>query len=175
MKMKLITLSIVLLLLSCSSFNEFGLRRSKLNIEKIKPNNNDEAYKIIDTSKIYKLVNIKITNDERLSYDLNGMNERNPKYLKFYKNGRVGEFRNINLNDIDDFNPKRAESHLYQFKKGKLIVQEYFKSPQCGECFVKSLVSKVSESQIIFTSENNIETYEKIEIPNSFLIYKPDW
>ena len=173
--MKLIILSFLILFVSCSSFNEFGSRRNKLSIEKIKPNVNDEAYKIIDTSKIYKLVNIKITNDERASYDLNRMNERNPKYLKFYKNGRVGEFRNINLNDVENFNPKRAESHLYQLKKGKFIVQEYFKSPQCGECFVKSLVSKVSENQIIFTSENNIETYEKIEIPPKFLIYKPDW
>ena len=45
------------------------------------------------------------------------MNERNPKFIKFNKNGRVGEFRNINLNDIGNFNPKRAKSHLYQLKK----------------------------------------------------------
>lgn len=111
---------------------------------------------------------INITSDKRLSNDLNGMNERNPSYLKFYKNGRVGEFRNIDLNYIETLNPKKAQSHLYNLKKDKFIVQQYFKNPQCGEYFIKKLVTKNSENQIVLSSEENTYTYKEVEVPLNY-------
>jgi hypothetical protein len=113
--------------------------------------------------------------DERLSNDLNGMNERDPSYLKFYKNGRVAEFRNIDLNYIETLNPERAQSHLYSLKKDKFIVQQYFKSPQCGECFIKKLVTKNSHNQIVLSSGEDTYTYKEVEVPLNYLVYKPDW
>ena len=103
------------------------------------------------------------------------MNERNPSYLKFYKNGRVGEFRNIDLNYIETLNPKRAQSHLYNLKKDKFIVQEYFRNPQCGECFIKKLVTKNSKNQIILSSEEDTYIYKEVEVPLNYLVFKPDW
>lgn len=174
-KLKISSLLLCFIILSCSSLNEFGVRRNKVSLERIKPNNNDDVYKIIDTSKIYKLHNIVCQTDEIVGNDLNGMNERNPSYLKFYKNGRVGEFRNIDLSDIKTLNPKKAESHLYSFKNNKFIVQEYFKHPQCGECFVKKILTKNSQNQIVLSSENYTYTYAEVDIPLNYLIYKPDW
>ena len=174
-KIKVIIVSLTLIFISCSSSNEFGSRRNKYNLQKIIPNRDENAYQIIDTSKIYKLVKIKIVGDEYDRNGLNSMNEKNPSYFKFYQNGRIGEFRNINLNDIETFNPKKAQSHLYQLKNSKFIVQEYFKHPQCGECYIKKSLTKISENEIILSSENYIETYNKIEIPKKYLIYKPDW
>ena len=57
-KLKIFGFLLSFIFLSCSSFNEFGLRRNNFDIEKIKPNKNESVYGIIDTSKIYKLVKI---------------------------------------------------------------------------------------------------------------------
>ena len=164
-----------LLIASCSITNEFGNRRNKFSIKKISANKDLKAYEIIDTSKIYKLINIKAINDEKVSSDLSSLNEKNPSYLKFYENGRVGEFINIDIEKIETFNPKKAKSHLYSLKKNKIVVQEYFKHTECGECFIKKILTKNSENKIILSSENYIETYIEIEIPKKYLIYKPDW
>lgn len=163
------------ILLSCSHLNELGQRRVNFNIEKIKPNKNNRAFEIIDTSKIYKLVDIKNTFDSSYDFDMNVKNNANPSYLKFYGKGRVGEFTSVYLNRIETLNPKNAKSYLYNLKKDKFIVQIYFKHPQCGECFTKRTLKKTSKDTIVITDNNYIEKYIAIELPKPFLSYKPDW
>ncbi|MFD0861426.1 hypothetical protein ACFQ1M_04355 [Sungkyunkwania multivorans] len=161
--------------LSCSSVNEFGKRRIGFHFEKIKPNSDPIAYTIVDTSKMYRQISLINTFDHSNDSMQNQYLKSNPTYLKFYENGRVGKFTNIDVTDIDDLNPKKAESYLYTYKKGKFIVQVYFKNPQCGECFIKETLSKVSKDTIKMYSEDYIATYIKIDIPKSYLIYKPEW
>ena len=169
-KKQLILLTSVWLLLSCSHRNEFGRDRINFNIQKIKPNTDENVYKIIDTSLIY--YEISITDNLRNPVSIPNYK---PKYLKFYKNGRVAEFSEIYFEKEDSFNPKRARSYLYILKDGKLIIQAYFKNPQCGQCFTKQKLNKNSDD--IFELENDfyISTYKAMEIPQSYLKFKPDW
>ena len=171
----LLLLIITLIGLSCSSTNDFGQRRIGFHYEKIKPNSDPKAYSIIDTSKVYRYLKIQSTITPNNDSIMNENLRANPTYLKFYENGRVGEFRNADLNNIHDFNPQKAESHLYRLKKDKFIIQNYFKHPQCGECFTRGTLKKISNDTIVIISEDYIRTYIKKDIPKSYLKYIPDW
>lgn len=162
-------------IVSCGYINEYGKRRIGFHFEKIKPNSDPLAYTIIDTSKLYLKISLINTFDNAYDSIANAYLKSNPTYLKFYKNGRVGEFINIYVNDMDDLNPKKANSHLYRYKKGKFNVQVYFKHPQCGECFIKQTLNKISNDTIQIMSGNNIATYVKMDIPKSYLKYQPEW
>ena len=163
------------ILLSCSHLNKFGQRRVNFNLERIKPNTDKLAYEIIDTSKLYKKVDIKNTFDSSKNMEFNRLNNLNPEYLKFYEKGKVGKFNNVSVDKIETLNPQKAESYLYNFKNNTFTVQVYFKNPQCGECFIKGKLEKISKDTIQIVSGDYIETYKAIDIPKSFLIYKPDW
>lgn len=163
------------IILSCASINEYGKRRIGFHIEKIKPNSNPQAYKIIDTSKVYLEISTINTFDNSNDSERNENLKTNPTYLKFYKDGRVGEFDNPDFDDIEDFNPRKAKSYLYELNKDKFIVQVYFNNPQCGECFVKQELIKISDDTLKITMGDYISTYIKKELPKSYLIYKPEW
>ncbi len=175
MKFKFLIIPFCILFYSCSHLNEFGARRNSFSFEKIKPKVSDEVFKIIDTTKLYKVEYAEHINDTIVRLESEKNYKTNQTYLKFYSNGRVGEFRNVDLNNPETLNPKRAESFLYSFKKGKLIMQVYFKHPQCGECFVKKEIIKTSENQIVAINGDFKYTFTKIDIPENYLTYKPDW
>lgn len=162
-------------ILNCSYKNEFGQRRNKFDIKKIKPNSDENVYNIIDTTKLYLEVSLRDTFNYSLNTDYNNVLKSNPRYLKFYRNGRVGQFEKIDLKDIESFNPKKAESYLYKLKNNLFTVQTYFKHTECGECFIKKELNKISDSIIELKSENYIQTYMTIKIPKSYLIFRPDW
>lgn len=175
MKFKFLLITFCILFYSCSHLNEFGVRRNNFSIEKIKPNESNEAFKIIDTTKLYKAEYAEHRNDTIVRLDSEKNYKTNQTYLKFYNNGRVGEFRNVDLNNPESLNPKRAESYLYSFKKGKLIMQVYFKHPQCGECFIKKEIIKTSENQIVALNGDFKYTFTKIDITKNYIKFKPDW
>lgn len=159
---------IVVINLSCfQRKTEYGNIRPNPSRFTIKPNSNDAAYKIIDTTKIYELMDVIDTvNHER-------MHSIRKKYLKFYANGRVGEFDSFNKDDIGSLNPKKAAKAYYTFKK-ELIIQFYFKHPQGGG-LIKEKVHKVSKDYLELIGGNNLSKYKIIELPQQFLVYKPDW
>jgi len=171
---KIIRFSLIILsflLLGCSYKNEFGQNRNRFNFEKIKPNNDDQVYSIIDTTKLYREVSITDENRNPVAPQNTGKDI----YLKFYKNGRVAEFWNINFNNVDSFNPKYARSYLYNLKKNILTVQIYFRNPQCGQCFIKEKLSKISEEIFELQNDHYIYTYQAQDIPAAYLKYNPDW
>lgn len=170
-KMKQIIILIsICFLTSCSYRNEFGRDRVKFNIERIKPNTDETVYRIIDTSKIY--YEISITDNFRKPVNFPGYKAN---YLKFYKNGRVAEFSDVDFEDENSFNPKKAKSYLYNYKKEKLIIQVYFKNPQCGQCFIKEKFNRISNDIFELENDGYISTYKAMEMPKSFLKFKPDW
>ncbi len=169
MKQIIILISICFLT-SCSYRNEFGRDRVKFNVQRIKPNTDETVYRIIDTSKIY--YEISITDNFRKPVNIP---DYKANYLKFYKNGRVAEFSDVNFEDENSFNPKKAKSYLYNYKKEKLIIQHYFKNPQCGQCFIKEKFNRISNDIFELENDSYISTYKAIEMPKSFLKFKPDW
>jgi hypothetical protein len=169
-KKQLILLVSIYILVGCSHRNDFGQNRVNFNLERIKPNTDESVYNIIDTTKIFS--EISITDDSGNPVSIPNYKSN---YLKFYKNGRVAEFSDINLQDISSFNPKRAKGYLYNLKNGNLVIQVYFKNPQCGQCFIKEKFNKISEDTFELKNDSYISTYKALEIPKDFLVYKPDW
>ena len=107
-------LFLLLAIMSCSSSNknEFGRTRQSVSVFSFKAIENIESYKIIDTSAFYKLVlDENLIKSRKNRYESLEMIEG----LKFYKNGRVGYFRDVDFDSIETLNPKKAIMGLYDF------------------------------------------------------------
>lgn len=165
---KLIILISSIILLSCSFRNEYGRKRFRNNGLDISPNTNENAYKIIDTTKLYEIVSCYDTVNNQPMFSLK------KTFLKFYADGRVGEFYEFNSKDVQTLDPKKAESAIYNYDGEKLVIQFYFEHPQGGG-FIKNNVFKSSNDTLQLIGRTNLSTYKAIEIPKSFLKFKPDW
>lgn len=157
------------LLNSCTGYkNEFGKKRFNYNRFTLKPNTNNQVYKVIDTTRIYELISI-----EEINYNKK-LDIANKSYLKFYAKGRLGEFHGYEKKEINSLNPKKARMGLYNFENEKLIIQFYLNHPQGGG-LVKKELSKIEKDTLELISENYISKYKIRDLPKEFLIYKPDW
>lgn len=67
----------------------------------MKRNRNNQGYKIIDTTKVYKLTSILNIQGKDSTY----LKETKKYFLKFYADGKVGQFFNYNHINL---NPKKA-------------------------------------------------------------------
>lgn len=164
----LITLLIIYLLFSCGHETIYGKKRFKTSIERIKKNKDLEVFKIIDTTKIYKI------NAHEYMVDNKNYNGVKQMYLKFYRDGKMGVFYFFDIDDVNSLNPKMADMGYYNFINGKLTIQNYFKHPQGGG-FIKDKLHKVSNDTLQFLNGNVLTTFDPIQLPKKFLIYKPDW
>ena len=155
---------------SCTGYkNEFGKKRFNYNRFTLKPNTNNQTYKIIDTTGLYKLIW-----SEDLKYNQT-LQIANPTYLKFYKNGRVGKFQNYNSKDVASLNPKKARMAIYNYENNKLSIQVYFKHPQGGGLVSDDYSLKQSNDTLMLMTEDNLEKYKILSLTKEFLIYTPDW
>ncbi len=166
---KIITLGIVLCLTSCFySRTVYGNIRSKPSRFTIKPNSNNEVYKIIDTTKLYELVvahNI-IYNQSSIS--------NVKQILKFYANGRVGEFETYFDSDVKSLEPKKAKMAYYNYDGKNLVIQIYFEHPQGGG-LIKKNFKEIKRDTLELMNDDYSYKYKIIDLPKEFLIYKPDW
>ena len=136
----------------------------------MKRNTNNQVYKIIDTTKVYKLTSILNIQGKDSTY----LKETNKYFLKFYADGKVGQFfnyKNINLNSL---NPKKATIGVYSYSKGALTIQTYLQTAQGGG-FLKDILKKSTADFLEFGDKDYSRKYKKINIPKEFLIYTPDW
>ena len=166
---KAILLALLLCMVSCFyKRTEYGNIRFKPYRFTIKPNSNPDAYIIIDTTKLYELVDVINTKyNER-------PNSLRKQFLKFYANGRVGEFGAYLENDIKSLDPKRAEMAFYNYDGKDLYIQLYFEHPQGGG-LLKYKLYTIDSEKLILAGYDNLDTYNIIDLPKEFLIYKPDW
>lgn len=157
------------LFISCLAYkNEYGQKRFRYNRFTIEANTNNNVYQLIDTTKIYEVISI-----EEINYKKK-LGIVNKSYLKFYANGRLGEFYGYNKNDINSLNPKKARMALYNYKDNKLIIQFYFYYPQ-GDGLRKEMFHKFERDTLELISENYLSKYKMIPLSKEFLIFKPDW
>lgn len=158
------------LFISCLSYkNENGQKRFKYNRFTIKPNTNNEVFKFIDTTSIYKIIW-----SEDLKYNQT-LEIANPTYLKFYKNGRVAKFYNYSEEDITSLDPKKARMALYNYDNDKLVIEVYFTNPQGGGLVKDEYLVKQKNDTLELKSESHLKKYKIIPLPKEFLNYKPDW
>lgn len=147
---------------------DYGKIRFKSSRFTIKPNLNKEVFKIIDTTKLYELVDVIDTIYNQRGYSMK------KEFLKFYDNGRIGEFDVYNENDIKSLEPKKAKMAYYTFDGKTLIIQFYFEHPQGGG-LIKQKLYKTKTDTLEFTGGSLLNKYKIIDLPKEFLIYKPDW
>ncbi len=165
---KIIAFFLGFLFLGCvATRNEYGKLRFMESKFSIKPNTNENVYKLIDTTKIYELYDAVDTLSNKSLFSIK------KQFLKFYNNGRVAEFDYFDKNDIESLNSKKAKMAFYNFEK-ELIIQFYFEHPQGGG-LIKSKFLKSNKEWIELLSGNVLSKYKIIDLPKEFLIYKPDW
>jgi len=166
---KLILLALILCMVSCFyTRTDYGNIRFKPNRFTIKPNSNPDVYKIIDTTKLYELVDaINIKYNQR-------PNSLKKEFLKFYANGRVGEFETYFDSDVRTLDPKKAKMAYYNYDGKNLVIQIYFEHPQGGG-LITSRLHKIDNSFLELVSDEYIDKYKILDLPKEFLIYKPDW
>jgi hypothetical protein len=162
---------VILCFNSCMRYNEYGHYRVGLSKFTIKPNSNNLAYKIIDTTVIYRFVK-----DERINISGSGI----PRYYKFYSNGRVAEFydRIVNLKTEKILEAKKGYMGYYNLDKKKFVVQFYNSNANASELLSETL--NINQDTLILTYQgienSSIKTYFiKENIPNYIRITKPDW
>ncbi len=160
---------IALSLKSCISLSsEFNRPRQLINpiTQKRVPS---IFFELIDTSKIYKRV-YKKENSEK-SPSQNTL----PMFLKFYKEGKIAIFKGFEPNNVEIINPEFADMGIYRFRNNQLVLKEFIRTIQ-GSAWVtwKTNLSKNIDT-ITFKSNHYVEKFVPIDIPQSFLIYKPDW
>jgi len=174
-------ITILLVVSSCGiNKNEFGMYRFKkyYPADLVK---NDNIYKDIDTAAFYKL----ILNDEKDYFidrklDTIKYNSVNKGY-KFYKNGKVGYFESMNIENKLSFNPQISHMGYYGYKNGNIYIELMLNHPQSGIFLSRYKIVKIEKDMLyIFISSNAQgggyeETLRKEKIPKEFLIYKPDW
>lgn len=136
----------------------------------MKRNTNNEVYKVIDTTKIYKLVSVLNIEGQDSTY----LKEINKIFLKFYADGKVGEFYNIDGITLNSLNPKKAVIGVYRYSKGQLTIQTYLETAQGGG-FIKNRLKNNTADYLELGDENYTRRYEKVAIPKEFLIHTPDW
>ncbi len=166
---KVILLVFLLCMISCFyTRTDYGNIRFKPYRFTVKPNSNPDVYKIIDTTKLYERVDVIDTIYNERPYSLR------KQFLKFYANGRVGEFEVYYPSDVKSLDPKKSKMAYYNFDGKDLVIQFYFEHPQGGG-LLKYKLYKIDREQLTLTGYNNLVTYKIIDLPKEFLIYKPDW
>ena len=175
-KTKIIIFILFLLLASCTSKNEFGRSRVNINKFNFRPIMDKNIFSKIDSCAFYKLLlNDKLVESRRnRAVDVDMI-----EGFKFYNNGKVGYFKNVILQDVTTFNPKKSIMGIYKNTSNGINIEYIVKNPQIGiHIWKENIINIFQYGDTIKTFVvNNGDTvsYKKIKIPKEFLIYKPDW
>ena len=131
---KYVTLFSLLLFLAGCIARKNGLDIIRVPITRfsIKPNTDTIVYNIIGTASIYMIVKIngsKKIEDGAGNYKMvNAMNNG----IKFYGNGRVARFKNVNLQNPGSLDTKKAGMGIYTLGNKTIIAQFVSQSKQGG-------------------------------------------
>ncbi len=163
-------LIIVTLFVGCSGHRtEYGRKRFDYNRFSTKPNINNTIYKIIDTTKLYRLI----------SKDYDALNKQLDKayslHLKFYNNGRVGQFFSYNENDLTSLDPKRARMGIYNYSNNILHIEYYLETPQGNGLVDYEFIIEKNKDTLKLVDKEYHFNYKEVALKKEFLIYKPDW
>lgn len=173
----IIVLALILIIFSCySTKNDYDVERFKTSRFRIQPNQNKDYIKYIDTTVFYLTV---LPKEEVEIYNL----ENYQTGYKFYGNGRVGLFKGVNFNDLEEFNPKKATMGYYNYDGTNFYMESFYKIPGgtyklskqeilLDESFGDTLIIGTVESS---TSSRRKVKFVKINMPFKALNFSPDW
>lgn len=174
---KYISLFLTFVIFPCSTNgNEYNHLRLNSKRFSIKPNENLDLFNYIDTSSFYKLLLNKNLIKSRKNRSIN---IEMVEGIKFYPDGKVGYFKDVDFKDINTLDPKKSIMGYYNFSKNKVKVEFIVDFPQAGK--------QIWREEIILTKDDFNDTltpfvkkvedsvmYKKIKIPDKKLINQPD-
>lgn len=163
-----------LFLASCSFRNEYQSVRVPLSRFSITPNSDKRVYNLVDTSAVYLHTKVNGGTTIKDNRDQNVLVTDLKNIVKFYDNGRIGQFHRIDLNNIDLFDPKRAKMGIYNYSDQGFVMEDITHSVQAGVFKIRSTISVKGDTLLINNGQYKYE-YVKLKIPSAFLIYTPDW
>lgn len=157
---------------SCMKYNNYGVYRVGLSKFTITPNTNDLVYSVIDTNSLYILYKEK---------RINVSGSMRPKYFKFYTNGRVAEFYNLNINIQKDsiLEARKGYMGYYNFDGKDLIVQFYNNNANSSELSTEFLFIQhdtMFSVKRYYNPNAEIQSFFLKEIiPKNVKVTRPDW
>ncbi len=171
-----------LILYGCAPLkNEYAQLRFKSKRFTIKPNKSVILNTKIDTSSFY----LKVLEDDRnYMYDIKNQKKEIKNFgigIKFYSGGKVGLFNNVDIKNKETLDPKKATMGYYEEINGELFLEFIFNHVQSGNYLVKNKIFLIENDSVKIKSykkaisPEHLAIYKKIELPNEFLIYTPDW
>ncbi|WP_199120775.1 hypothetical protein [Pedobacter sp. ASV28] len=171
----IVYISIAVFLMGCFSYKtENNAIRIPVSRFSIKPNTNELAYQLIDTSAIY--FNTRINGQETIK-DSSGndilLREKN-NAIKFYKDGRIGMFEQVDLENIKSLVPTRGRMGIYNLSNKGFLVEFVYHSPQAGIFRGKDTIRVKGDTIFRFDKKYEYE-YIKLRLSKKNLIFTPDW
>lgn len=153
--------------------NEFGKVRINSKKFSLETNNNDEIFKLIDTSSIYVFNQVVENSDSNSKLKVLHKLDKKKTGIKFYANGKVGKFDYFNIENTLTLDPRKAIMGIYNFDKGNLLIEFLSYSPQIGyEPFKEEYLIK---KDTIVSVGKIQDIYVRQKLSKEQLIYKPDW
>jgi len=163
---KIFTIVVILFVFNACFFLEYKTKYGRIRFRyyrfSIKPNIDNKVYEIIDTSKIYNMVDLR-----DVYCDCKSIEIENNLYLKFYSDGRFGEFKNYDENNISSLDPKRANIGIYNYDKGRIILQFYFRNVH-GASLINEEIIKIKNDTLELNNGRSLTKYKALPLPKEF-------
>lgn len=163
----------LLLIIGCSGTKDNG-DKSRFRESVTTSKASDEVYRLIDTTKIYKLVASYYKYDKART---NAVSEYNyKKYLKFYEDGRLAVFDDFDLASLDTLRAKETDQGYYEYKFNTLYTRNYLTN-KSGKQFYNPQTHKRNGDTLSLYSQStkNVSHYIPVEIPATVIVDKANW
>ncbi|AWH72735.1 hypothetical protein DCS32_00670 [Dokdonia sp. Dokd-P16] len=175
--MKRFYTSIVLLIIitSCSTYTNTIKDVAEINkIHAEDPITSNEVYKIIDTTKLYKLVAHYYKYDEDKVNAVTTYNYK--KYLKFYKDGRLAVFDAFDLNSLDTLRAQKTDQGYYDYNYNTLSTRNYITNKNGKQLYNPQYQELAGDTLSLYSqSTKNISHYLSVDIPSHVFVEKANW
>ncbi|WP_379953327.1 hypothetical protein [Dokdonia sp. R78006] len=175
--MKTFYTSIILLIIitSCSGYRATTKHTTKINdILVAQEITSNEVYKIIDTTKLYKLVAHYYKYDEDKVNAVTTYNYK--KYLKFYKDGRLAVFDEFDLNSLDTLRAQKTDQGYYDYNYNTLSTRNYITNKNGSQLYNPQYQELVGDTLSLYSqSTKNVSHYLSVDIPSHVFVEKANW
>ncbi|WP_248326104.1 hypothetical protein [Aquimarina acroporae] len=158
MAKKTVIIISLILLTSCDSYKSMFI----FSRFTIKPNSNLEAFRIIDTTSIYKEVElVNLTYNTKLNLD----KREYINYIRFKKSGEMVRLLTDKLTDWQSRESELKRMQRYNYSEKGFYIEYHFHTVQGGWSIWKSKLIKHSNDSLIFRHKNYITKYVRTAIP----------
>ncbi|XLS29643.1 hypothetical protein ACJD0Z_02210 [Flavobacteriaceae bacterium M23B6Z8] len=155
---KLFFLFAMLLLVCCDAYKPMFI----FSRFTIKPNTNTEAFKIIDTTSIYKeIASVNLTYNTKQQFK----DHEYHNYIRFRKNGELVKLRAKDLTDWKSREAKLKRLQRYNYGEKGFYIEYHYRTIQGGWSIWKAELIKHTHDSLFFKHADYIKKYVRMTIP----------